>query len=575
MATHTVNQYRRNPCSWTILFIFFFFPTMCFIFWKCPYGFGNIDESFYLTIPYRFIQGDAMFLEEWHLSQMAGILTMPIVSAYLKWNGSTEGILLAMRYVFTFIQCICAVFLYARLKHINPIGAIIASISFLLYTPFGIMALSYNSMGIMLLTLSLVIILTAQKHQQLQYCFSGFLFAAAVLCCPFLLAVYVIYLVAVIIIFFLQRRKIAIIQEPFLSIKNAVFFSSGAACAAVLFSVFVLTRGSLSDIILAFKPMFNDPEHPRMSIAFKTKLFILYTFLANDWTPLIYSLLAVLGLVCLWVRKHPQHKLLVACIIAVVILVLQYSFFHLNNYINHLMWSANVFAGFIFLLTTNPKIYRLFFTVWIPGMFYSYCLNITSNQLFFAISSASSVATVASIVIICLFAEELSQVKESFPHGGIAIALICLFLGMQLYTQAVLRYELTFWDSTPNNLTFKITDGVEKGIYTTESKHDLYYEKLDHLDQLSDYSDKNVLYLSEYTWYYLQNENQLSTYSAWLSGINSHSIDRLETYYQINPHKLPDAVFADEQNEECAILFSQRFQYTCQKINGGYLLLPK
>ena len=54
-----------------------------FLFWKCQFGFGNIDESFYITIPYRLFQGDALFLQEWHLSQMAGVITMPFVAAYV------------------------------------------------------------------------------------------------------------------------------------------------------------------------------------------------------------------------------------------------------------------------------------------------------------------------------------------------------------------------------------------------------------------------------------------------------------------------------------------------------------
>lgn len=567
MNTNTANQ-RKS----LFLFLVFFLPVMCFVFWKCPYGFGDIDESFYLTVPYRLLQGDALFQEEWHLSQMAGVLTMPIVSLYLKWNGSTEGILLAMRYVCTFIQCICAVFLYLRLRRIHPLGAILASVSFLLYTPFSIMALSYNSMGILFLTVALVLILTAQKKVHLQYCFAGLLFAAAVLCCPYLLLVYILYLVAVAVAVSRQKRNAVFPSEPFLSVKSAFFFTAGAACAAAAFSVFVLTRGSIRGIVLSLEPIFNDPEHLPVPLAIQPVNFLLYIFLANEWTPVLYILLFILGIAA---RKYPQHKPLITCLITVLVLALQYSFFQLNNYINHLMWSVNILAGLMVLMTANPMIHRLFFTVWVPGILYAYCLNLTSNQEFYAISSASSVSAVASIIIICLFAEELLQDKERVACKKLAVSLICIFFAMQLSTQAVMRYRLIFWDGSMQEMTTEITDGIEKGICTTESNAQQYYEKLGYLDQLSEYAGESVLYLSQNTWYYLQNENRFSTFSAWLSGVNVHSIDKLEVYYQINPHKLPRAVFADEQHEEYAIMFSQRFPYTLQQIHGGYLLLPE
>ncbi len=134
-----------------------------FLIWKCKYGFGNIDESFYITIPYRLFKGDALFLHEWHLSQMAGFLTFPIVSLYMLIKGSTVGIVLFMRYACTVLQIATAIFIYIRLNKINWLGALVASLSYALYIPFEIMALSYNSMAIMALVICTVIIFTAQK----------------------------------------------------------------------------------------------------------------------------------------------------------------------------------------------------------------------------------------------------------------------------------------------------------------------------------------------------------------------------------------------------------------------------
>ena len=56
----------RNPLfrPQDLVFAGILLAAACFLFWKCPYGYGNIDEAFYLTVPYRLAQGDALLEEE-------------------------------------------------------------------------------------------------------------------------------------------------------------------------------------------------------------------------------------------------------------------------------------------------------------------------------------------------------------------------------------------------------------------------------------------------------------------------------------------------------------------------------
>lgn len=82
-----------------LLFLLGMVPLSWMLLEKCRYGFTNIDESFYLTIPYRLCQGDRLLLNEWHLSQLSGwILRFPM-AAFLRINGGTEGICLSFRYL--------------------------------------------------------------------------------------------------------------------------------------------------------------------------------------------------------------------------------------------------------------------------------------------------------------------------------------------------------------------------------------------------------------------------------------------------------------------------------------------
>lgn len=559
----------KNVLFRHLIFIAFLYFASCLLLWKCKIGFGNVDESFYLTIPYRLFQGDALFVHEWHLSQMAGVLTYPIVSLYLKIKGSTVGIVLFMRYVCTVLQLLTAVFLYIRLHKINWFGALFASLSYVLYIPFGIMALSYNSMAVMLLVICTTILITAEKHKSVQYVIAGLFFAGAVLCCPYLAFVFILYAVAVFAYcLFAKIRKKTFSKDctPY-SIKGVLFLGIGAAVAACVFAIFVLSRASLSEIIEAFPSIMNDPEHPSVTLKEITQKFFRVIYQSNAMSKYVYPVLLSLFAVCIADKQRAVRKNLYVSIAAVGVVIMIIASFHLNNYINHIMWPLNILALFIVAVSEKRIVRYIFACNWIIGIAYAFCLNATSNQGFYAISSASSVALVGSIMIIAVFVAEVKEKRKNTDAEHFVMILVCVSLVLQLGCQTVLRYKSVFWETDMKSQTQLIEDGHNKGLYVTESKLNYYYNCLDNLKTLEEYDSDKVLFLSDTTWYYLAAETQLCTYSAWMSGVNEHSLDRLEEYYRISPEKLPDLVYADVANKAIAEKFCERFGYTINREN--------
>ena len=63
-----------------IYFIYFllFAAIFAMLLYKCPYGFGTMDETFWLTVPRRFLQGDRLLVDEAHLSQFSFLTMVPI-----------------------------------------------------------------------------------------------------------------------------------------------------------------------------------------------------------------------------------------------------------------------------------------------------------------------------------------------------------------------------------------------------------------------------------------------------------------------------------------------------------------
>lgn len=566
----TIQRRREKPERTDLLFLCFLAALALALLWRCRFGFASNDEAFYLTIPYRLLQGDALLTEEWHLSQLSGFLLMPAVWIFTTLTGGTEGILLFMRYLCIITQTAAALFLYSRLKAFSRLGAAVAALGFVLFIPLSICALSYNSMGILFLTLSQVVLITGKSCRS--YLPAGLCFAAAVLCCPYLLLVYGAYLLIVLGALVWSRiRREAV--HPALSVAGALWFTAGAAIAALLFTLFVLSRSSVSDILPCLKLMMNDPEHLTYSLAFKLREYRDCILYATEQAPRLYACLAAAALVCLLDGRRQSHRTFHSCIAGGIIFALMVSHYRGSHSLNYIMWSINLWAPFLLLLLSDRKNAGTIFTLlWLPGIAYSFCMNLASNNIFYAISSGASVATVATLVMMGMYLRELRQSAAAPLQKILPIGILCLTLAYQITTEACLRYQNIYWSSGLNAQTERISEGVQKGLYVTPEYQESYTRDLEMLEVVDSFHGEQVLYLSETTWYYLQGKGKNAAYSAWLSGVSQYTLDQLEAYYAINPQERPDVVYTVDA--DIAAEFCKLFGYTIADETHGLIMTP-
>ena len=116
------------------------FVTLCaailvFFVHIAQYGYNGYDESFYLTVPYRLVQGDVLLRDEWHPAQLVGFIMYPVMWLYMNISRSTDGMILTFRYIYIAAQAAAAIYIYVRLKKLSPVGAIAASAVFFLFVP--------------------------------------------------------------------------------------------------------------------------------------------------------------------------------------------------------------------------------------------------------------------------------------------------------------------------------------------------------------------------------------------------------------------------------------------------------
>ena len=530
----------RKERMFLLLYGLSFTLATAFLFWKCKFGFAHIDESFYLTIPFRLCQGDSLILHEWHLSQLSSFLLYPVVWLYRVFFPNTVGVLYHFRLIFTFVWVVVSLFIFFRLKIISLVGAMLASLSFLFYTPFGIMALSYNSMGILFLLCSCVLAVCSEGSG-FSWFFSGFFLAGAILCCPYLLVLYVLFTGATFGTLLWKRKD---------AIRFWLFFSFGCGLMLVLFCLFVFSRASFRDLTVVFPELFKDPEHSDFNFLSKLDAYIEDILFCNRaFIPGMFVF--VLSCILAFWKKGRKIGFCLVCLAASAIL----SCFLLEKpYINYLMFPLNMPGLYCALISKDRNIHRLFLGFWLPGVIYSFCLHLSSNQEFYAISSASTVMTVASIMIlICHLCEQDWQDRNFLFSRNAAYFSFVLLFSVQLFGEIHMRYTSVFWEAGMKEQTVLAENGPEKSILMTPER--LHYYQVEENDiniiRGADGIHK-VLFLSKNTYMYLSAQKEYATYSAWLSGINAHTIERLDRYYELFPEKKPDGIYIDPKYSEYA-----------------------
>ena len=289
---------------------------------------------------------------------------------------------------------------------------------------------------------------------------------------------------------------------------------------------------------------------------------------------MIYGLFLVLFLVCLADKGRAARRVgYFACTLALTALLM------LDmarvNYINHLMWALNASALFAFLLSEREDIGRLFVYLWLPGMIFAFCQQLCSNDNFYTFSGCAVVSLTGSLPMLLLFTEELCR-EGGRVRRALLRSIAAAFVIFQLATLCICRINMVFWeDGNISAQRFLIDEGVQKGLVVSQTEYERYEKHMRALEALDAYGAGKRLYLTETTWLYLARNFEFASFSAWPSGVNEKTVERLALYYEHNPDKLPDAVYAESPDRPTAELFCARFGYTLTDWRDFLILLPE
>ena len=544
------------------LYIIAFILIWSLMFWKCQYGYCNIDESLYLSLPYRFYKwGDGLFIHEWDVLQVTSVLMLPLMKVYFTLIPDTVRVFLNFRLIYTIFWGFAAVFFYYRLRKFSNTGAILASLLFLMYASFDIPALSYNSLGVLLLANACIIFLTDSAVSRNIRCFiSGSFLACAILCCPYLLILYIVFSITVLI---LRRRNTDLI-------KKWLFVSMGAFLILVLFLVFVLSRVDIQTIIHNLPIILDDPEHPDNSFFHKTGQYFIEIVRSSGSAPFVIAG-SVLAIAVSMVWKKAKDL----CFIAVCILTGIWLIDFVKEYrdINCIMAPICLLGLFCMLHIRDKKIRSIFFLLWIPGIIYSYCQNYSSNQGFYAITNAMTVSAIASVFFIVFFVRESFTLKSSGWEGKLLFSAAALFFAVYLGGELFLRCSCIAFEKGIDDQTVRAQAGTQKGILMTPSNQEYYDSLLEETAPMrEDPEIRKVLFLANNPCLYLDTNKEYGAYSSWAGWVSDWTIDRLDLYYEMNPEKIPDAIYIPEKNAAFIPHFEEMGFSMIRTEMGNYIL---
>lgn len=528
---------------------------------KCRYGFGNMDESFYLTIPLRLARGDALMLQEWHLSQLSGFLLVPLVRLWLLLAGGTEGILLGFRQIYTVSQLLISIAVFFLLRKSSRIGALLGALIWCVYAPFSIMALSYNSMGIQFVTLSMLIRYRCQKGWMLTL--GGVFFACAVLCCPFLCLVWAAYALQVLVWSLLPAAS----WKP--DRRKFGFFTLGIGLMAAVFLLALFRRISPGLLLQILPLILKDPEHG-FNALLKLRTLASGVAFCGSWRWSIFAGYCALILAGRFCQRSEGRSL---CVLGVLLLCALHLFAMIRvfDYINHLMFPLCYAAVSCYWIRREPKLKAQFYGLLLPCLLYVPCLHLSSNQQLFAMSSASAASMPAAVMMLvnCVSTDERTAWKRLLAG---ALAALLLFQGGALLHY---RWNSVFWENGLEDQTVRMEEGPEEGLLVSEKMAALYLPRFRELQGLN--SREKVLFLSKNTWYYLCGDWENAAFSAWLSGVNQDSVEKLLDYYAVNEDKIPDFIYLDQQSDlDCAMPLMREYGFRVEQITPlGSLVLRR
>lgn len=516
------------------------------------YGFNTSDEMYFIGTSERIFRGEKILIDEWNpTQQLCTFLLHPLYCLIRTVLGSTEGIVMASRFLYLVYAAVISLFLYLRFQR-RGYAAYGPAFLFLIFAPFGICAMSYNSIEFGILTVLLAVLSADMEHSVPEYILCGILMAIIVLANPFAIVMYAGY-GAICLVVSLRNRKRGVTTEGALQFKNFLWMTLGAGIVLVLFLVFVFQRGSLSEMLDNIPHIVGDSEH-QDGYWYKTKRYFYLCFKNYKY---MFLSLAVVYLFTWLDKKRCEHGVIYMLLAsaAVVPYLFYYGFVFEHITVNYQMlplafWCLEAY------FVTRRKEKRLFYGWFLPAMLFTMIVQYATNTGIVTLSVAWGACSYVGLMFVARWLQEMRAQKTAetglLPKGagtaenalrmrrGLAAVTVCAVLALQFAGTIYLRMTYAWGDDPMEMLTRQMERGPLKGVYTSPETAQWYAQVLEELDMLELTEEDQLMVFGVAPWIYLYVDAGCGNYSTWQVHENS---TQLYAYYELHPDKFPNVIY--------------------------------
>lgn len=545
--------------------ILFFALLISLLLYKIPYGFVSTDEAFFLTIPHRLVLGDSLIVNEWHPAQFSGLLLYPFFELFLMINGSFDGIIIFVRFLYVLMTFGVSVFIFARLRKYGAIRFVCVAV-FMLYSRANIMSINYNTMGInCFLVFSFLYFLPCFKNRKLEVALSGVFYAIGVLCVPTMAVVY--FLVSL----YIAVKKIIGKQNKYF--VDWLYLTIGISISASIVLIFLLSRASIGSLLSNFPMMFkSDPTHDMSLLVMgkKTLYFMYQALTVNLLSTISIGLFAIMFSVFLLDKKRNLRKEIyfILSLLFTGGILISYSSI---AYTDYLMFSFTPIGMVSYLLIYNKE--KSLFSIYLFGLIFAVFINLSSDTIFFAVSSATTISSIVSIIL-CL-----TLIREIKPenHKRNVVILFSLVICIQIGLEVRNKFTGIYGDVPKKSLNIQICGGPAKGLITTYDKNQEYIGLLKDIKEIM---NSRVLIFTDKAWLYLalDSSNHYSTYSTWLPTWEPAYKELLFDFYKMENNELPNVIYIPKTSIYKYFDMNtdvKKYNYSVALTEFGYLIEKK
>ncbi len=596
--------------KYDIFFIAAMVATLVMHLW-CIYGADHFaDESFYPTVPLRLLNGDSLVQDEWHVTQFSSLFIYLPVRLWLAVKGSTQGIILFLRYFYLVIHTGASVGIYAIFRKYKY-WAVVATLMFYSQVPLRFMSANYHSiLALSLLILTVALLLIYEKDKAYLYLIAGFCYGCCCVCNPFECVLFVVYIIACIVwsIKYKSHKKknkklsdYEAVQfalkcktmKKYFSAKAFFQFTAGLIIAAIISVIYFFgTGGTIESIIYNIPNLLNDGSHDISSPMLETALYKLGEFLVH-YNAISFNLPFLLPALYLALcfdkkRKETNHKRVYMW------LSLALSVFYTVGVVVGALSSSRRYAvalpffilASVCYILTEKKNKKLFYCMWLPSVIAT-VVQYLASDMHLSVFWVLIIANIAGVFFVKDFLEEQMPLeKKTKSIYKTCQIIVCITICLQL----VLQCGLYMVGRTVKIGYEELEKGPYAGLYLSQQEIEQNNAIMDDLDEIKRRSnpDDPVLIVSEFSWMYLYTERPFATYSAWQPYLE---IDRLSDYIDLHPEKSPKYIYVgwvyisrsvtaghrvdpDLARQEIGFL-TNRFNCEVEELSSGILLTVK